>query len=103
MAIERLLSFKAETTVQLAVALSALVPQTDRSAEFARAKKAYNLRSRIAHGYDFRRDDAMFYELEWLASVFRTLMKVALRVEGVGDLKDRLIDHVLSGAHDRIS
>jgi hypothetical protein len=97
MAVERLLSFKTETSSQLAFALTALVENARRPAEFDHAKAAYNLRSRIAHGYDFKRDHDMYESVMWIAARFRQLMELSLGMEDASTLKDELINHVLVG------
>lgn len=99
MAIERLLSFKNETTVQLALALSALSPAAERVAAFDALKKSYNLRSQIVHGYAFRRDDSINAELQQHAQTFRELLALALdpMMTNGDSLRAAMVAHVLSG------
>ncbi len=102
MAIERLLPFRTETTAQLALALSAFSPLPQRSEQFKALKKSYGLRSQIVHGYNFSKDDPVFRRMEEMASLFRRLFLVSLSVKNSDELRDKLINHVLSGALDPI-
>ncbi|MCC4232860.1 hypothetical protein LL253_09165 [Sphingobium soli] len=100
MAIERLLSFKNETTIQLALALSALSPATDRVKAFEVIRKSYNLRSQIVHGYAFKRDETINAEIQQHAQTFREVLALALdpMMTNGDSLRTAMVAHVLSGA-----
>jgi len=97
MAVERLLPFRHETSVQVAIALSALSPVAERASYFDRIKKSYALRSAVAHGYSFKRDTEMYSELAWIAGIFRRLFRVSLSTPGADELREQMVEHVLSG------
>ena len=99
MAIERLLSFKNETTIQLALALSALCPAAERVTAFHSIKNSYNLRSQIVHGYAFKRDETISAELQQHAETFRKVLALALdpKMKDGDSLRAAMIGHVLSG------
>lgn len=99
MAIERLLSFKNGTTLQLALALSALAPAAERVAAFDAIKKSYHLRSQIVHGYAFKRDETINAELQKHAQTFREVLALALDPTMTNDdsLRAAMVAHVLSG------
>jgi len=97
MAIERLLPFRHETTIQLALALSAFFPAKERCKLFKKLKDDYKLRSQIAHGYNFRRDAAIKDSMTMIASLFREIFKASLSFEQPETLRDTLVTHVLEG------
>lgn len=98
MAIERLLTFKTETTAQLATVLCALHPGPDRPAAFDHYKTRYDLRSRIAHGYDFARDQDMYAAVREVVAIFQRVFRLALESLSAKALRQRLLDHVLRGS-----
>ena len=105
MAIERLLAFQNETTMQLALALSALSPANERIEAFRALKKSYQLRSRIVHGYSFRRDDSIYAEIQKYAAIFRQVLALSLEPDmNTGEtLRTAMVSHVLSGAKAAMS
>ena len=102
MAIERLLSFKTETTAQLATVLCALEAAPKRPAAFDHYKKRYDLRSRIAHGYAFKRDQEIHTAVREAVGIFGRVFRLALAMETDKALKRRLLDHVLCGVSGAI-
>lgn len=105
MAIERLLAFQNETTMQLALALSALYPADDRIEAFRALKIPYQLRSRIVHGYSFRRDDSVHAEIQRHAAIFRQVLALSLEPDmNTGEmLRTAMVSHVLSGVETAMS
>lgn len=97
MAIERLLPFRHETTIQLTLALTALVPAEKRSDEFDSLKDLYAVRSKVAHGYAFARDEDMYEKIRKVGSIFRKLFSISLKFETSSDLRESLLNHVLAG------
>lgn len=102
MAIERLLSFKTETTAQLATVLCALEAARKRPAAFDHYKKRYDLRSRIAHGFAFKRDQEIHTAVREAVGIFGRIFRLALAMETDQALKRRLLDHVLCGVSGAI-
>lgn len=104
MAVERLLPFRGETTVQLAIALSALYPSESRIDEFREIKRSYDFRSKVVHGYGFKRDESVYGDIQRLSDTFRYLFTLSLASNMDTDEKLRaaMISHVLSGASSRI-
>lgn len=104
MAIERLLSFKLETTAQVSLALSSLFCNLQRVDEFNAFRRSYGLRSRVVHGYSFKRDSGVFGEVSRLALAFREvfLLSLKLNVNSDKDLREAMTNHVLSGVADPI-
>lgn len=104
MAIERLLSFKTETASSVSLALSALYPADRRVQAFKELKKSYDLRSRVVHGYSFKRDQAIFPQISLLAQAFRRvfLLSMAAGIHSDADLREALTNHVLSGQQNAI-
>lgn len=105
MAIERLLAFQNETTIQLALALSALSPANERIEAFRALKISYQLRSRIVHGYSFRRDDSVYAEIQKHAAIFRQVLALSLETDmNTGEtLRTAMVSHVLSGVKTAMS
>ena len=102
MAVERLLPFRTETTIQLALALPALVPKGERKAAFDNIIRSYRLRSDIAHGYNFKRTSTVYIESRHLAQVFRQLFRLSLRYSKSEELRSALVTHVLNGEESPI-
>ncbi len=103
MAIERLLTFQSETTMQLALALSALSPANERIEAFHALKISYHLRSRIVHGYSFKRDDSVNAEIQKHAAIFRQVLALSLEMDTSDTLRTAMVSHVLSGMETAMS
>jgi hypothetical protein len=97
MAIERLLPFRSETTVQLALSLSAFSPAKERNTAFKTLKKSYGLRSEIVHGYSFAKKEPIHPKMSDLSSLFRAVFIASLGTSSSDELKERLMTHVLEG------
>ncbi|HYG27198.1 MAG TPA: hypothetical protein VD906_09845 [Caulobacteraceae bacterium] len=97
MAIERLMPFRMETTVQLALSLSAFSDRSRRVEQFNAVKSSYSIRSKIVHGYSFERSQNLHIQVEFLSDLFRRLFLASLDVKTSDDLRSELINHALSG------
>ena len=97
MAIERLLSVRSETTIQLAIGLSAFFPVNERPNSFERIKTLYKFRSEVVHGYHFERNDDIYPKFLELASLFQRLFTFAMAFGNATGLFVALRNHVLSG------
>lgn len=97
MAIERLIPFKEQTSAQLAHSLSALFPFCDRQIVFPKLKRLYNLRSRVVHGYNFKRDDSVYENLEYISTLFRSLLEISLNYASSDHLKRDILRHLSDG------
>jgi len=103
MAIERLMPFREQTTVQLALALSAFFPAADRVASFKQLKDDYALRSRIVHGYSFRRDNTIWEATQRIIPLFRRAFRQSLSVASSEEFRALLLDHVLNGEKNALA
>jgi Apea-like HEPN len=97
MALERLLPFRHETTMQLAIALPALVGADARHTEFAKLRELYDLRSKIAHGYAFKRSQEIFGDIRRVSEIYRRVFKLSLSYDKSEVLQKALLEHVLTG------
>lgn len=97
MAVERLLSFRHETTMQLAMALPALFPAPERPVIFKKLKGLYGLRSDIAHGYAFERSGEIQEDIRWMNDLYRRLFLLSLDFSRDKELQQAMLNHVLAG------
>jgi hypothetical protein len=97
MAIERLLPFRHETTMQLAFSLPALDAAPVRADRFKDLKRLYRLRSDIAHGYAFERTGEIHQDIRTLVDLYRGLFQLALSFPSTKALQTAMLAHVLTG------
>ena len=104
MGLERLISSKTETSVQLSMALCALFPASERIDQFKCIKQSYDHRSRIVHGYDFIRNTKLNIDGGELARIFRYLLIYSLtkNFKNNSEFRNHLIEYVISGASSAI-
>ncbi len=96
MAIECLVSQKHEVSQALSLALSAFWSKEHRPNAFLFIQKAYDFRSRVAHGYAFPREE-IYSHLTFVQPIFQRLFFTSLKFKSADNLRVALRNHVLEG------